>query len=61
MLFILFENVFLWSIKYLTNLFLLYFRVSNCDIVLFIFHHCQVQNFKILNESERDLNFAEDF
>ncbi len=35
--------------------------VGNCDIDFSNFRHWQVQNFLILNQSERDQNFAINF
>ncbi len=34
---------------------------GNCNIVYFTFRHCQVQNFEILKQSERDWNFVVNF
>jgi hypothetical protein len=35
--------------------------IGNCDMDFFSFRHYQVQNFKILNQSEQDRNFAVNF
>ncbi len=37
------------------------FVLGNCDIDFFKFWHCQVWNFKFLNLSEQDQNFAVNF
>ncbi len=37
------------------------FGVGICDIDFFNFHYHQVQNFKNLNRSEQDQNFAVNF
>ncbi len=36
-------------------------ELGNCNIDFFNFCHCQVWNFKILNQSERNQNFAINF
>ncbi len=36
-------------------------KLENCDIDFFNIRHCQVQNFKILNQSGWDQNFAVNF
>ncbi len=36
-------------------------EIGNCDIDFFNFCHRQVQNLGILNQSERDQNFAVNF
>ncbi len=35
--------------------------LGNCDIDFFNFRHYQVQNFEILNRSEKDQNFVVNF
>jgi hypothetical protein len=37
------------------------YLVGTCDIDFFNFHHCQVQNFEILNLLEQNQNFAVNF